>query len=307
MTDRAARRHMRDIYGVDFPDDFFRFRKFLAALPDEALRTALDMSPAHIFRAADGHPPPDHPDRPLWQDRYYDDLPEFVTLLNGHCDGMHWGYVFDAPGDRPPRVAHYWASDTFEHGTDGTGLFTAVRGHLENSQVEFEEMAENEEEDEEYLEDAFAAVRTVRKVMTRFWGADRPEEGEEYIDAHSETDRSEYTVETWDRLGVWVPDGLYRPLSGTPIHHAGGKIVPKQIPKFAAEAMRLLTDGYPGAALALGRELWVFAEHRAESVRLLDAAYAALGRDVLRRWLTEANEYRTHCDKPPKKRKRADG
>jgi hypothetical protein len=27
-------------------------------------------------------------------------------------------YVFDAPGELPPVVSHYWHSDTFEHSID---------------------------------------------------------------------------------------------------------------------------------------------------------------------------------------------
>ena len=45
-----------------------------------------------------------------------------VTVFTGTTDGLHWGYVFDAPGEHPPVVAHYWHSDTFEHAVDGAVL-----------------------------------------------------------------------------------------------------------------------------------------------------------------------------------------
>src|SRR5262245_28768305 len=110
-----AEQRIQDFYGFAFPEEFFRFREFLAKIPPDILGEACDMQPAFPFAVADGTPPKDFPDHPLWEHRYYHDLPEFVTVFLGSTDGLHHGYFFDAPGELPPVVAHYWHSDTFEH------------------------------------------------------------------------------------------------------------------------------------------------------------------------------------------------
>ena len=42
------------LYGFAFPDEFFRFREFLAELPRKLLGDALDMWPAYPVAAAAG-------------------------------------------------------------------------------------------------------------------------------------------------------------------------------------------------------------------------------------------------------------
>ena len=32
-------------------------------------------------------------------DRFFNDPPEFFTVLRGPADGLHWGYWFDQPGE----------------------------------------------------------------------------------------------------------------------------------------------------------------------------------------------------------------
>src|SRR5437870_3701751 len=85
---------VRDFYGFAFPDDFFHFREFMAGLPRNVLGDTCDMWPAFPFEVAAGRRAKDHPDHPHWEDRYYHDLPEFVTLFTGSTDGLHYGYVF---------------------------------------------------------------------------------------------------------------------------------------------------------------------------------------------------------------------
>jgi hypothetical protein len=50
------------------------------------------------------------------------------------------------------------------------------------------------------------------------------------------------------------------------------------------EARRALWEGFPGTALKLGKDLWAVGgeRHTEYAYELLDAAYAALGREVLR-------------------------
>ena len=85
---------------------------------------------------------------------------------------------------------------------------------------------------------------------------------------------------------------------------AGHQLDPKpaKVERLAAEAMKLLREGYPGGALKLGRDLWVFASKFPVCYDLLDAAYEALGREPLRKLLTEARAWREHCDSRRKKK-----
>jgi hypothetical protein len=69
-----------------------------------------------------------------------------------------------------------------------------------------------------------------------------------------------------------------------------------QVEKLVAEALRSLQADRPGAALKLGRDLWVWASEFPECYALLDAAYSALGRQPLRRLMTEARSWRQYCD-----------
>jgi hypothetical protein len=302
-TRESARERLRDLYGFDFPDDFFRFREFLAALPDGLLAEAADLRPAFPFAAADGKRPTDHPKNPLWEDRYYDDPPEFVTLFHGGTDGLHWGYHFDDPGRLPPVVVHYYSRDAYQYGEDGDDVWEAVRHQVESSHRDFEEGQENEEDEPEYYEEKFEELEQVRAVLARHWPARRPEVGEDYLDRYGVT-RRKATAPTWDGLGVVLQKKQYRPLKADPIARKPGRIEPnaRAVPGAAEEALKLTADGYPGAALQLGRELWVFPDHFGTSYRLLDAAYEALGREPLRRLQAAARGWREHCDAQRKPR-----
>ena len=199
------------LYGFPFPDEFFRFREFLAELPRGLLADALDVGPAYPFAAAGGKKPKGYPRQPLWEDRCYHDLPEFVTLLNGGIDGLHWGYVFDAPGERPPIVAGYWHSDTFEHFVAGDDLFEAVRAGVEESEVDYLEMIDGDPDAEDEYQKRLVEVAKAREKLAEHWGGDREETGDDYLDRYDGSER-EWVAGTWDRLGIVVPDVLYRPL-----------------------------------------------------------------------------------------------
>jgi hypothetical protein len=296
-TTDPARERVRELYGFDFPDDFFGFREFLAGLPRELLAEALDMRPAYPFEAADGRRPTDHPAHPLWEDRYYNDPPEFVTLFDGGTDGLHWGYHFDDPGRAPPVVAHYYSRDAYDYGQDGDDLFEAVRSEIESAHGSYLLDRGYDPEHAEEYDGKLAGLAELRTALSRVWGAERKEVGDAYRDKWGLTARVP-TAPTWEGMGVVVPKERHRPLKTDPFGRKPGLIEPKPkiIPKAAEEALRLVADGYPGAALKLGRELWVFADHFETSYQLLDAAYEALGREPLQRLLAAARGWREHCD-----------
>ena len=294
---------VRELYGFVFPDEFFRFRDFLGRLPPGLLGEACDMHPAYPFGAAEGRRPKDHPRHPLWEDRYYHDLPEFLTVFTGTVDGLHWGYFFDAPGEHPPVVAHYWHGDTFQHTVDGDSLFEAVRWHVELRERDFLERADEDPGEADYCEERLGQLAAIRDELSRFWGADRTQTGDDYLHAFDGSAWRKPAAPTWSQIGIVVPPRRYRPLSADPFsgHHADPQ--GPQIEALTAEAMDLLRRGFPGAALKLGHDLWVWANDFPECYELLDAAYVALGREPLRRLLAEARAYRAWCDRPPAPRK----
>jgi len=299
----TAEQLVRDLYGFAFPDEFFRYREFLAELPNGVLGEACDMHPAYPFQLAAGNEAKNHPKHPLWESRYYYDLPEFVTLFTGTTDGLHWGYFFDAPGELPPVIAHYWHRDTFEHAIDGETLFEATRWQVESNEEGFLEMIDDDPDEEDFYRQQLVQLAGIRDVLSGYWGGDREETGEEYQEAYPV--KRKRAADTWDGLGIVVPKNLYKALSGDPLRVTGGRAEPQkpQVEQLTAEAMQLLRDGFPGAALKLGRDLWAWAKEFPESYDLLDAAYAALGREPLRRLLAEARLWRQDCEGKGKKRK----
>jgi hypothetical protein len=292
----TAEQRIRDFYGIAFPDDFFRYREFMAGLPPGILDDVCDMHPAFPFNVADGKPPAHYPDHPHWEDRYYHDLPEFVTLFTGTTDGLHYGYVFDAPGELPPVVAHYWHSDTFQHAIDGDTLFEATRWLVEKTESDFLMYADDPGE-ADYCRERLEQVAVIRAQLSSFWGADREETGEEYLSEFNGSSWRKPVAKTWDGLGIVVPPTAYMKLSADP--WAGYQADPQrpQVEALAAEAMRALHAGHPGAALQLGRNLWVWAREFPECYSLLDAAYSALGRQPLRLLMAEARGWRESCDR----------
>lgn len=290
-----SERRIREFYGFAFPDDFFLFREFMATLPPGILGDVCDMYPAHPFDVADGEPPANFPDHPHWEDRYYHDLPEFITLFTGTTDGLHYGYFFDAPDELPPVVASYWHSDTFEHGIDGDTLFEAVRWFVEKAEHGYTEMAADPRE-AEYSQQRLEQVATLRTLLSAHWGADRNQTGLKYMRRVTGSNWRKPAAKTWDKLGIVVPSTAYKQLSTDP--WAGYQADPQhpQIEKLTTETMKALQTGQPGAALQLGRNLWVWAREFPECYSLLDAAYAALGREPLRRLMAEARSWREHCD-----------
>ena len=107
MTDR--RRQLRELYGIDFPDELFAFADWHASLSREAARAF------HEVLGITLHGPFDvlagkldglvlrYPAVLHW--RYQYDPPEMFTVWTGDTDGLHWGYWFDDPERLPPVVA----------------------------------------------------------------------------------------------------------------------------------------------------------------------------------------------------------
>jgi hypothetical protein len=291
MTPSDRRKLLRALYGFDFPDDLFRFWEFANRLrpldPLAALADWMELRLVGPFDVLAGRCDRHRPRRSMllhW--RYSTDPPEFFTVLAG--DDLHWGYWLDDPPNGPVCVSSYYANEVFELSADDDNLFEAVRFHLEF-------WYEGDEDDGDVTEETQARNDVLRKALNRYV-PNRPETGEAYTDQYSgRAARNALIVaETEESMGVVVPPETYRPLS-----RKGKRYLPylrktDDPADVVEEARRALRDGFPGTALKVGKDLWaVGGERKTEYAHeLLDAAYAALGRDVLREVL------RVHRENP---------
>jgi hypothetical protein len=296
LQQRKAR--LRAEYGFDFPDDFFRFWEFLSRLsPLEPLRALGEfgitaVGPFEVLAGRFDGRVTKHSLLLHW--RYHDDPPEFFTVLAGDTDRLHWGYVFDDPdrADASRRVAHYYASDGLPLTTDGDDLFAAVRLHAEH--LHADNVTYRDESSPEDAADYDLRLEAIARLRERLlpFTPERPEIGDEYVEAYADAStRSERVVaKTRDGVGIVVEPHLYRRLSMTDkrlIAHLRRTKDPLAVVNESKEALR---EGFPGTALKLGHDLWGLPGPRGEyAAELLDAAYAALGRETLRRVL------RTHA------------
>jgi hypothetical protein len=291
---QQRRGQLRQLYGFDFPENFFRFWEFATRLrPLEPLAAIYEATGLHLtgpFEVLAGRfdgRSPRYSQLLHW--RYSMDPPEFFTALSGGGDGLHWGYYLDDPEAGVGCVASYYARDVFELAVDGDDLFAAVRlfaeAHWSDCELDYSYQLIDDEEHGQSL----AQLAAFREQLTAFGTAERPEVGEEYVGRYSgrAPRRPEPVAETREGMGVVVPPESYRPLSLSDKKLwslLGKEDDPAQV---VEEARRALREGFPGTALKLGKDLWSFgAGRRADyAYELLDAAYAALGREPLRRVL----------------------
>jgi hypothetical protein len=291
----SRREQLRALYGFDFPDDFFRFWEFAKRLkplePLTAFSESIQMwlvGPFEVLAGRFDGRTPRYSQLLHW--RYHDDPPEFFTVLLGHTDGLHWGYYFDDPPRPGHCVASYYARDSFELSVDGEDLFEATRLNLELHYRTREDYRDDNPDRAADYEEGLRQMDLLRLHIQEFAPTDRQEIGDEYVEKYmrgwrANVGRNERIVaETRENMGIVVPSKMYRRLS-LPDKKLWAAL--RKTDKLAAlveEARQALRDGYPGTALKLGKDLWaVGGEHQTMyAYELLDAAYEALGRDVLR-------------------------
>lgn len=287
---------LKNIYGFDFPTSFFEFWEFACSLPPDLIKDVLEVQfigAFNIFKA-------DYDAQTynlLW-DRYYNDPPEFFTLMAGWADGLHWGYYLDDPNHPTFPVAYYYSNDAFELTVSGDNLFETLRGVVEERyEICLEEMEYSPDETEN-CEEKIQQLNALRTEIQKYYTGNRLETGEIYLGKYQVAKVRQTVAQTRDGMGIVVPRSLYSPLSGDdkfqiwnyePTHEELGQMT--------NEAMDALKEGYPATALKLGKDLWIYQEYRAQCYALLDAAYAALGRDILTKMLGIAKEYREYCDR----------
>jgi hypothetical protein len=300
MVDR--RRQLRELYGFDFPEDFFRFWEFVNRLhPLEPLKALEDLEiqlvgPFEILAGRFDQHTPRYSLLLHW--RYYFDPPEFFTVLstNAGRDAMHWGYYLDDPPGRSRCVVLAETHEQYEIAADGEDLFEAIRLWLEENHECCELNQEEGMISARQCERKLAELAAFRDCLLAFATAERREVGADYADRYAGMvlRQEDVLADTYDGIGIVVPPESYWPLSRgdeSLWHYLDVTDDPYDV---VEEARVALCKGFPGTALKLGKDLWTVGgeRHTEYAYELLDVAYAALGREVLREVLRVHRENR---------------
>lgn len=292
-------------YDLAFPEHFFAFWEFAnrhsalltylgneiwgMVLPGSQLRGPFDC----LKESASGR------ENPLMQARNYNDPPEFLTVAFGRTDGLHWGYYLDDPHAPAFSVVAYYSNDAFELTLVGDTMFEATREEVERHHDGYLKLVRNDPAAADTYKRHLDQLAHLREALKTYETGERAEVGRAYLAKYGESYGSSQQVvaPTRDGMGIVVPEEKYRPLSGEDLCQIRNyRPVQQEIQEKAEEAMHLLAQGYPGAALKLGKDLWIYKDFRETSYALLDAAYVALDRELLRTWLHIAIDYRNACD-----------
>jgi Uncharacterised conserved protein (DUF2228) len=295
------RLQLRQLYGFDFPEDLFRFWGFINRLaPLEPLTALADTAGLHLvgpFEVLAGHF--DERVAPYHQHlhwRYADDPPEFFTVFTGNVNGLHYGYYLDDPSAPGGCIAAYYADDAFELEANCDTLFEAVRLDLEQSDRDCTDLALMDPESAGQYAAKREEIARVRATLCSFATGERRETGEQHIDKYLEVRPARWAgvvAATHEGMGIVVPPATYRPVSVADRKLWRTLRKPQERNRLIDEARSALGEGFPGTALKLGKELWATRDEQVRNTacELLDAAYAVLGREVLREVLRHHREH----------------
>lgn len=210
------------------------------------------------------------------ESRFRCDPPEFVTFMYGDTDGLHYGLWYDDPAELPSLVAYNYARDSAETWTDG--LLTPL-AQVARRIEDLDEEADDEPDDDP---DGARQRAAVRLHLQAFLGADQQACAQDGPARWAHTARPDILASP----GPALPADAGDPRGGRRHHeqrYQGYRARSPEVRDWIALAERELAAGQPAYALVLGRELhWFDAEdYRADALRLMTAAYRALGRDAL--------------------------
>ena len=217
--------------------------------------------------------------------RYSYDPPEFFTVMVGDCDGLHWGYWFDAPGSLEPSVVSYYARDAYELHVCAETLFGALRAHLERRWQDSHEYLDEgcDPEDERWYREDIERLDALRERLCKVTKTSDKLHGDVYLRRHTVLARQDVKM-TSEYMGVVVPDSTYRELKlpcGPSAYEIWDYVRSADMTPWIKAAHEAADEGFVGTALWMGRELWGFDQWAEQATALLVRGYEGLGRDVL--------------------------
>lgn len=285
MQDRfaAAAERVRRVHGLRLPRSMAVLAAFFDSLSDlerYAVGNELGLRPSGIstYFGPDGlamHGR-DGLDERLHH-RYRCDPPEFVTVMSGNSDGLHFGLWYDDPGEFPSFVAHNYARDSAETWTNHSATpMDEVHTQLTDLEQEACDDHDTDTPRRRWL------LSVARSAVEGFVEADRRDRVPHEVGPWTPTERPEILGSP----GPVLPSGAGDARGGDDQVRQRGEAYRHRSPlvhEWITTAERELRDGRPAFALVLGRELhWLDVdEYRSDSLRLLVGAYRALGRDAL--------------------------
>lgn len=284
---------MEEVYGFAFPDDMYALSDFARTHPGalEALDLTLDgpfaLAAGDKTGVGKGWDPGG--DRP----RFYDDPPEFFTIAIGDGDASHWGYWFDDPAGLPPVVASFNHGGAMSFTAHGDSVFHAIRSHLERLAHEAHDAVASDKA--ERLDE----LSRCREQLASYALGDRNEVGAAYLDRHTPArDLTRKPVaKTRTGVGIVVPKPAYRAIAGDdPFQSAAYKPSTEEVAAAVQQAKSALEEGHAGSALKLGHDLWMYRDLAEPAHDLLDRAYSALGRKLLRDYLKRISSFRKRSE-----------
>lgn len=281
---RPAREWIQRTYGLLVPDHMFTFWAFWLGLsPIERQATTGFVYPAGLFTffEAGGReriPREGLDHRLAW--RYYLNPPEFLTVLTGDTDGLHYGLWYGTPHELPAFVADYYSRDADAIRCAGRTLLEVLRAKVEGAARDFYPPANAREAEEDLF-----PIWLLLDAIGEYEAADQPERGNASRDAFIR-EVAQGRLATCSEIGVVVPSAydhsIPHPLDV--VYKAIRSDAP-EVTAWIAEAEQACESGQPTFALVLGHDLHSLSAgrpHREEAAwRLLTRAYEVLGYDAL--------------------------
>lgn len=282
-------------YGLLLPDHMFTFWAFWLGLsPIEREALARFIYPAGLFtffeeggRESIPREGLDH--RLAW--RYYLDPPEFLTVLTGDADGLHYGLWYDTPHALPSFVAGYYSRDADAIRFAGRTLLEVLRATVERTERDWYPPANAREGEEDLF-----PTWLLRDAITEYETADQRERGNTSLEVFMH-DALQERLATCNGIGVSVPSP-YNQSVLQPCHvmYEAIRSDAPEVTVWITEAEQACEKGQPAFALVLGHDLhWLSAgrPHREEAAwRLLTRAYKVLGYDALAAIATLHHQHR---------------
>jgi len=200
--------------------------------------------------------------------RFRCDPPEFVSVMWGDSDGLHFGLWYDDPADLPTCIAHNYARDSAETWRDEEPSPLAVL--VEHAR----EHVEGEYREEPISMPLYAAC----EALAWFTEADRAALA---LDPPAARWVEAPRIPALGTFGPALPPGAGTIRVGGPEARAKAwKTQPGRVRKWIDSAKRDCAEGRPAAALTFGLDLhWLDAdEHRKDALELMVMAYEKLER-----------------------------